>query len=105
MDDDEIVVTSDVLGYEVEAMDGDAGTVQAVAVDAYAVPCLIVKPGRLRAQHVIPATAVRRVDRRRHRLVVNLTRHQIRQAPEPWELDPGVSTLSIDEAIIERPDL
>lgn len=82
------VLGTDVVGFGVEAIDGEAGTVRAVTEDVGSSLCLVVKPGPLRKKHVIPVAAVRRVDGRRHRVLVRMTKHQIRDAPEPWELGP-----------------
>jgi hypothetical protein len=75
-------------------LDGAAGTVRAVTEDAGEMPCLVVRPGRLRAKHVIPAAAVRSVDPRQHRVFVKMTKHQIKDAPEPWELDRAFSPVN-----------
>jgi hypothetical protein len=90
---------TDVVGFDVEALDGMIGKVCAVTEDRPASKCLVVKPGILRKKHVIPAGAVRRVDARRHRVVVRMTRHQIEAAPSrptpaPW---PGAHQGTVDD--------
>jgi hypothetical protein len=90
---------TDVVGFDVEAIDGTIGKVRAVTDGPTASKCLVVKPGILRKRHVIPAQAVRRVDVRRHRVLVRMTRHQVEAAPSevipsPW---PGARQGTMDD--------
>jgi hypothetical protein len=75
---------TDVIGFEVEALDGHAGKVTGIEMPDDRSTCLVVKPGILRKKHMIPAETVRIVDRRHHRVMVRMTRHNILDAPAPY---------------------
>jgi hypothetical protein len=81
MDD---MIGSEVIGFEVEAVDGTMGKI----TDADQ-SCLTVKPGFLRKRHIIPAVAVVSVDRPHHRVRVRMTKHEIADAPSPVDAGMG----------------
>jgi hypothetical protein len=70
----------DLEGFEVETRDGTAGKVQE-ADGGYVV--VRTGPWVFRRTAVIPAAFVEHVDHGRQTLYVNLTRDEIRAAPEP----------------------
>ena len=74
-------IGSDVVGYQVEAVDGTIGKI----TDADQA-CLTVKPGFLRKRHLIPSIAV---DRPHHRVRVGMTKQQIAESPRPQDFGFG----------------
>ncbi len=98
---------SDVVGFEVEALDGSMGKVADLTADD-STKCLVVKPGMLRRRHVIPVDRVVSVDRAHHRVVIRMTKHQIAASPTPMDLDEPwhearVRTSSFDDPMTRWP--
>jgi hypothetical protein len=72
----------DVAGFDVQALDGMAGRVADVVNDELrGTRCLVVRPGHLHQRHVVPASVVREVNGRQHRIRVGMTKHDITHAP------------------------
>ena len=64
------------VGFDVQAIDGAAGKVQDADEDN-----LVIKPGVLHAEHEIPLHLVQSVDSAHHQIVVGCTRRDIWRAP------------------------
>lgn len=79
----EAVGRIDMSGYDVEAVDGEIGSVEETTLDAGA-SYLIVNTGPwiLGKKVVIPAGLVERVDRDEEKVCVGRTKDEIRNAPE-----------------------
>lgn len=75
-------VSSDVIGFSIQARDGGAGTVDDASSDVGAC-CIVVATGRLFGVKVIlPAGMIDRVDHAKKRVYVKVTRDQLKSAPE-----------------------
>lgn len=75
------------LGYEVEAVDGRIGEIDQANAELPA-DCLLIDTGTWLTSHrvVVPIGAVERVDHDAHRIHVDRTRNQIKDAP-PYDPD------------------
>jgi hypothetical protein len=73
----------DVTGYDVEAVDGDVGSVDETSLDA-GTSYLVVDTGRwiFGKKILIPAGMVERVDRDEEKVYVARTKDELAQAPE-----------------------
>jgi hypothetical protein len=75
-------VSSDVIGFSIQARDGGGGTVDDASSDVGAC-CIVVATGRLFGVKVIlPAGMIERVDHGKKRVYVKVTRDQLKSAPE-----------------------
>jgi hypothetical protein len=79
----EVVGRIDMSGYEVEAIDGEIGTVDETTLDADASYVVVdTGPWIFGKKVVIPAGLVERVDRDDEKVYVRRTKDEIRNAPE-----------------------
>jgi len=79
----EDLVTDQIIGYEVEAVDGSIGEIDN-ATDELGASFIVVKTGRwiLGKPVVLPATVVERIDPDVEKVYVSRTKEQIKNAPE-----------------------
>jgi hypothetical protein len=75
--------TGDIVGYDVEALDGSIGEIDD-ATDELGASFIVVKTGPwiFRRPVVLPATVVERIDHDVERVYVSRTKEQIKNAPE-----------------------
>lgn len=71
-----------IVGYDVEATDGEIGAVEAVCHDVDD-SFVVVTTGKLRAKHrLVPAGAVRQVSLEAHKVFLDVGKNAVEEAPD-----------------------
>ena len=86
---------ADLIGYSVEATDGGIGKIDGSSLEAGGTYIVVATgPWIFGKKRMIPAGVVERVDDSNEKVYVDLTKGQIKNAPdfEEWHQTPGTST-------------
>ena len=82
----DVRMTGDLVGYDVEATDGHIGKVDEASFDDEARGCIVVDTGFwiFGKKRLVPAGVVNRIDPTERRVFVSMTKDQVKSAPD-WD--------------------